>query len=567
MPTSRSLRSDHGHGRWPLAVTLACPIGLWTVIFLALPPARQEFPLNDDWSYARGAFAFARTEGINYFGWASMPLLGQWLWALPFMAALGESHVALRLSTIAFSLLGVAALYDLLRQAGWSPMRAAFGGATLALNPLFFLNSGTFMSDIPSLSLSLIALALYGRALGRGRADYAVAAALVALVGAVTRQNTLAAPLAASLLVLLSPRLRRPLWLITTLLPLAVGGAVDAWFASRPDVVRLAPTVPTGERLLLFFFAAVHSLGLWAAPLLLLTGRGPNQKAFLAALAALLGVFVYYLAQARVFPYLGNMITPWGQFEVNTVIVGARPLLMGFDLRTLISLAGCVAGALLATRLAGAVRSRPTDPLLLFSAVHVVLLLVAPNLFDRYLLVLLPGALLIAGTAADTGPKYQTLRRSAAVSMLALSGLLSLALMHDWLAWNAARWELGRRALARGIPPEDIEGGFEWNGWHAPVPARASSELVPPRNLALSHNRTLWPHLTGRFALSFSEVEGTHVWDTEPYHRWLLPGQRRFYLIGLPPARGRSPAAKRVHRKLTAQDSQSGRAPSPPRGA
>ena len=41
--------------------------------------------------------------------------------------------------------------------------------AALAFNPLFFLLQGTFLTDVPALSLALVSLALYGRAFqGRG---------------------------------------------------------------------------------------------------------------------------------------------------------------------------------------------------------------------------------------------------------------------------------------------------------------------------------------------------------------------------------------------------------------
>jgi len=80
---------------WPLALCLAVWGVLWVLLFIILPPGRQEFPLNDDWAFSKGVFEFARGEGLHYQGWASMPLLGQWLWAFPFVRLLGESHVAL----------------------------------------------------------------------------------------------------------------------------------------------------------------------------------------------------------------------------------------------------------------------------------------------------------------------------------------------------------------------------------------------------------------------------------------------------------------------------------------
>src|ERR1700732_2964926 len=97
----------------PVALALLVSIASWAILFFVLPPESQNFPLGDDWAFCRGAMEFARGHGIHYSQWASMPQLGQWLWACPFLWLMGESFVALRLSTIVLSLLGLAAFYDL----------------------------------------------------------------------------------------------------------------------------------------------------------------------------------------------------------------------------------------------------------------------------------------------------------------------------------------------------------------------------------------------------------------------------------------------------------------------
>src|SRR5262249_51902075 len=162
------------------------------------PPLAQNFPLGDDWAFNLGAFLFAEGQGIHYSQWASMPQLGQWLWACPLIWIYGKSFLALRLSTILLSMLGLAAFYDLLRQDGrLSQRQAALATAILAVNPLFLLLQGTFMTDVPSLSFALIALALYTRALASGQLLTIMAACAAGVVGAITRQNTVAVPVVA----------------------------------------------------------------------------------------------------------------------------------------------------------------------------------------------------------------------------------------------------------------------------------------------------------------------------------------------------------------------------------
>src|SRR5436190_22723182 len=133
----------------PIAVVLALAVLPWLLICASVPWRQQDFPLIDDWAFARGAYSFAHGEGIHYQHWASLPLLGQWLWAVPFLWVGGESHLTLRASTIVLSLLGLVAFHDLMRrQPGVSPRLAAFATVGLAWNPYFFLLSGTFMTDV-----------------------------------------------------------------------------------------------------------------------------------------------------------------------------------------------------------------------------------------------------------------------------------------------------------------------------------------------------------------------------------------------------------------------------------
>jgi hypothetical protein len=107
----------------PLLLVLLASASAWGLLFVTVPPESQNFPLIDDWAFARGVREFARGQGIHYIHWASMPQLGQWAWALPFVWAFAKLHVALRLSTIVLSWLGLAAFYDLLRRRIWDHER------------------------------------------------------------------------------------------------------------------------------------------------------------------------------------------------------------------------------------------------------------------------------------------------------------------------------------------------------------------------------------------------------------------------------------------------------------
>src|SRR5262249_37071002 len=108
---------------------------------------------------------------------------------------------------------------------------------------------------------------------------------------------------------------------------------------------------------------------------------------------------------------------------------------------------------------------RKVTPLLWFALLQLPLLLVSP-LFDRYMIFLMPGAL---STLCPCRPhRMGKLLGTALLSFFAIS---SIGLMHDWLAWQSARWELSRWAVDnRRILATAIEGGLEWDGSHEAKP-------------------------------------------------------------------------------------------------
>jgi hypothetical protein len=519
----------------PLVWVLVAFAAAWTVLFVAVPPGRQEFPLNDDWAYSRGVFGLARGEGIHYWGLPSMPQLGQWLWALPFVKVFGESHVVLRLAIVLVAMLGVAAFYDLLRrEAVLTGPHAAVAALVLAFNPLYFLLAGSFMTDVFALALSLAALGLYARALRSGRLVPLIAGAAAATLACITRQNAVTAPIAMGLVVWWRrPDLRwAPRWVLALLLPIALGFDVDAWFGVRPDQQRVQLKAPTVEGALVLGYVALHAAGLAALPLLTFVRPRASRLAFMVALLVMAEGALYcydnggQFTYGGLFPYRGNMLTPWGTFEANAEVPGERPRLLGTEARLALTAAGCLgAAALLACCFARRPGEWFSTPLLPYTLLHLPFLLAWPYLFDRYLLVFVPGTLyLVAGSPEER------LRWKPGVVVLALLCCFSVAHMHDWLSWNAARWEVGRRALARGIPSADIEGGFEWDGWHSPYVLRQGFP-AESRDMVLPGMRDIFPHITGRCALTFAPPAGTVVLDREPYELWLLPGRRYFWLV------------------------------------
>src|SRR5437879_2696574 len=137
-------------GWLPIAIVLAASGAAWCLLFTAIPAREQNFPLIDDWAYARQFLWFAREHRIHYGNFGLVPELGLWLYATPVASVPDELiHVGLRISTIVLSLGGLLALYNLVRRhPGLAPVPAALVVAAVAFNPYFFILQGTFMTDV-----------------------------------------------------------------------------------------------------------------------------------------------------------------------------------------------------------------------------------------------------------------------------------------------------------------------------------------------------------------------------------------------------------------------------------
>jgi hypothetical protein len=521
-----------------VALPLILSAAAWAVVFAAFPPRNHRFPLIDEWAFAREALDFARGGGIHYDGWASMPQLGQWLWSVPFVAAFGANLFALRLSTIVLGWLGLVAFYDLLRQLNVAAWQAAFATAAFALNPLFFLAQGTYMTDVPAVSFALMALCLYGRAFQRHDPRLLAPAAIVAVLGAMTREHAIAAPLTAGIVLAGTRELRRRAgWVISVLAPVMVGAATHFWFMSRPDIQPMPPEVPDLFRLAFTPWFIIHTLGLAALPVLLLDPWPRSWPRFGIALAATLGIAYFWykhgdlFAFDGLFPYTIGLIDPHGVYSMNIVVgATARDAMLSLKAEALLTLAGCVGAAALIDRLP--TRLRGGNLLLIFGLFQTIPLFVTRALYDRYLIFLIPSGLYVVLTD-QSEVVSRAWRRIRAEAALALFALASVGLMHDWLAWNTARWNVGRRAIERGIDPWDIEGGFEWNGWYGPkpVPKRKPKAKPDGEAIMLRYTAEQFYYVRGRYALSFSVLKRTVPLDAEPFHLWMKRGTRQIFLV------------------------------------
>lgn len=561
---------------WPLWLMALCFILPWVVIFAFVPAGVQNFPINDDWAFSKGlrdlldgkSLLKDKSDAV-YQGWAAMPLFGQWLWALPWIAVLGFSHLTLRLSTISLSWLGLWAFYDLLRQNGMSRKTAAFITVALAWTPYIMFLSATFMTDITSLSFCLIALAFYSRALRHDSSRMLLLATIAALFGTTTRQNTVMAPAAAVVLLSLDPRARKQVgWWLALAIPIAVGVWLHRWCAHRADTMPRSIQYIEWDQALHAPYYLLHFMGLFTLPVLIMF-KGPGSRKIYAISAGAVVVFAaLVLGTSRHFfngsldwynrvpwfPYM-DIWFPEAQHIQGNGVGWFPPIYLSLRSRITLSVLGIIGMILLLPRVMEAARRwRHPDMLLAFTVLQLLLLFLSPILYDRYFVSLLPGFFAIA---AHLGSPAYIVRPWLGAPALVAAATFSTAVTHDMLETHSAVWRLGDRAVEQGIPsegiaklkPQEIDGGMEWDGWYSPSPARwryINIKHISLRGVNWKFNQANWDHLPGFYAISVAtpyqllraqdRAGLSRVVDEESLTLWATPGQRKVYLLKYDPS-------------------------------
>ncbi|MDI1354379.1 MAG: glycosyltransferase family 39 protein [bacterium] len=114
------------------------------------------FPLNDDWSYAKSVLILVNDARLDIGYWPAMTLATHIVWGALFVKVFGFSFLVLRISTLVSAIICLFALYSLILKISRDKIIAFISSLTLLFNPIFFNMSNTFMTDVNFLTLFLL---------------------------------------------------------------------------------------------------------------------------------------------------------------------------------------------------------------------------------------------------------------------------------------------------------------------------------------------------------------------------------------------------------------------------
>lgn len=526
------------------------PIALFLLgVYLVSPWG--EYPLNDDWSYARVVEGITERGVIDVAqGWASMTLMSIVAWGAAFCSAFGFSHAVLRVSSIVAALITMACLPKLLRHDEKSGYFAGISVLLLASNPIFFNLSMTFMTDVTYLMFVILTVLAVKRVLSESRSgDYLLFCVLLSICMFARQFAALIAVAFAFSYVLrygFDPRsLRRAI--LPSLICIVIYFVHQYVLYPRfgfPDLRSIY-----SDRMFARFDEPIHlfillwarsivglvlTLGLFLSPLLLLRFQGLQdfvgyrvRHMFVAGIWYVVAVAVTLQAN-KIMPLLRNIVYDFGSGpprlkDVVALNDGHVPADAPTWFWVVITVICVLLGGLLVQELLKSAERIVTVSLkpsaedaffvfaIAFSVLYVVVIIFA-GFFDRFMLQLLPFILIIFSiTFGDSRrPTYSRFRVPAAVAACFVLLTFSVASTHDYHSWNDARWEALDRLARMGITPDVIDGGIEYNGMH-----------FFDREFEHKDGKSWWWVRDDLYAVTFRPLKGYEVIDEVKFATWL----------------------------------------------
>ena len=533
---------------WLIAIGGVCVV--LPVVVSALS-GNLTIPHNDGWSMSRITQTFARTGQIRLLNWNDMNLVGQ----VVMLGPLGSSLVVQQLAVAALSLLCLFCCYRLLA-VSLTTRDAALGTLLLGVWPGWASLSTSFMTDVPTFAAMFAALLLGRRALMRDSLGWLTLALLVSLWAVSIREQAIVAPVAIIAFGWLTRRSRRRLGARELLLAgvtaavILVGLEVWRWglpAGQNPILTTglarfLGDTVTWSSRM-------YFTLALALAPAVLL---GAGRHRWVRRDFGAVGLGVILVAVALVAGgVVGRYLDPSGQYF--QVLPGARVVIPRGVWDAALAL-GVLSGGLLIP--VARERWRSVDPLLgiftvLAYAEFVITGASGHGVFDRYLPALVPGtvAVLLSQPRAQSTVERRSrfhvpaargrvsavvISRGSATAALAFIGVISALLAANGFAFDAARWRAARRIAQAGVPPNRIDAGMEWAGWHSSRGViDGNSQADRPGGWELAFSRSPACLVLSPSPLRPAAGTGEAKWTPAgfyAYRTFLIAGRSRLYL-------------------------------------
>ena len=450
--------------------------------FLVYSPA--EIPIVDDWTYAWSVEHFLHTGELRMLEWSAHYPLAQVLWGALFSQLFGFSFVVLRLSTLVLAWAGLLAFFLTLREVGIRPFPAGLGTLALWCNPVFFMLSHSFMTDVPFVSAMNTAILFYVRWVNRRRTSDLCLGSVLTLLAFLIRQLGAALALIPLGYLLLARWLGRERWalpwsqLICLLMPFLGIGLTLWWikavhgetrvYLEKAQMLRLILAIDQWVYVRELLHALLHlGLVLWPLAWVMFGRLSTRALIWASAVIGVLSALCLWHAGALPNP-LGIMLT-WDELGLS------RELIAGQIVHRQLPRWG--QGVVLAVSLSAAVGlvaalwdglrcwphgvRHPGTVLLLNGLLQSLLFEALWLYYDRYYLPLLPGftTLLLAHL------RPTKVMITVGMAGVLLWGTIAVTGTIDYFRYNLTVVEARDWLLRQEVAAVHIDAGYALNGW------------------------------------------------------------------------------------------------------
>jgi 4-amino-4-deoxy-L-arabinose transferase-like glycosyltransferase len=461
---------------------------LWIVAFVMIKPTGN-YPLSDDWAYAKTVKLFLETHKIHILDWYAMSFISQLFWGALFCFVFGFSFFVLRLSTIVLGIIGVVYLYILIKKLINSNV-ALLSCLVFAFNPLYVTLSYSFMTDVPFMSLIIISLYYYIETIRTERLRFMIIASVFAILATLLRQMGIILPFAIIIAFLFRKELSKK-WLLYSILSFVLTvlsllilqryyvatGNLSTRFGGLQVILSNFKNKNIVDIILSREASFIAVTGFLIAPLffVLIPKNKIEYRTILISLVLILPIVFFW---DGLFPgnYINNFnVGPltfkdsFGSFLIVAQMVKNRPFecikIVGFITGFVVVLQMVLTITQLFTKSMTAFEKQVKMLALTFIAAYFLFYISSPIIFDRYslpLLIFIPILVL-----PFENIQLRRLTILASVTSIVLMYCFTIATTHDYLSINTARWKAVDYLFhKKNAKIQEIDGGFEVNAWY-----------------------------------------------------------------------------------------------------
>lgn len=532
---------------------------IWLVITILVNPI-GDFPLNDDWCYGKTVHSLVVDKNLKFPHWGAPTLIAQVLWGVLFCLPYGFSFTALRFSTLTLSLTGILLTYHIFKEIGTRPKTAFIAALLICVNPLFFLLSNSFMTDVPFYTVSMIAVLAYIHTIKKDSLKWAIIAIIATCIATLIRQIALVIPVAFAITTLFKDRLKYKTILKVSLHVLIATTVYVLYLKIMQATIGLPsvhdyklneligmithPTIDEVTYSLKRSAGCMIYLGLFCLPFLYINTAkrlkiaSKKRRIIICSSVFLMSCLltVFFISIKSLMPIYGNILYDFGLGPVllyDTYILELPNLTTASPVFWIIvTVVSVLSGAVLIDNLiVSAINLIKTDKnsdrtefkypavFAITTAILYFVPLAITGYFDRYLIFLIPLVMIfiLAGTNTDSA----TGKTSHAIGFMIamIFAYFTITGTHDYLAWNRAKWQaLNQLTTEQGIAPHMIDGGFEFNGWNI-LPSYSGKYI-----------RKWWVYRDD-YVIAFGDIEGYKKIEEYSFSRWMPLGKNKIFVL------------------------------------